>query len=177
MSRLEKVINAVKEIDATDSAWIFKDGKIRDDAICGDVLPWLEALREKEINVSDEFIGDFKRKSSQMYTYNHNCNISHDVCIWYKDLSPVAIVNVHLYGDARIVFDTDFAVKMDGDAYTCLLEMESTTQSKSIGDRYVADINIFSETYDVFDMENIEYVGSYYETDAKNLLAEIKEGR
>lgn len=177
MSRLEKVINAVKEIDATDSAWIFKDGKIRDDAICGDVLPWLEALKEKEINVSDEFIEDFCRKANGVYTYENHCKISHDVCIWHIDLNPIAVINVHLYGDARFYFNNHFAVKMDGDAYTCLLEMESTTQSKNIGDRYVADINIFSEAYDVFDMENIEYVGSYYETDAKNLLAEIKEGR
>lgn len=179
MSRLEKVIETVKEIDKSGRSWIFnKDGSIRADIICGDVLPWLEELKEMEIGVTDKYIDNFKwsMSTNNWYSYNDNCCISHDVSIWYKRDWPIAIINVHLYGDARCVFDTDFAVKVDGnDAFQYLLEMESTTQSKPINDRFVADINIFSECYDVYDSEKGETIGEFCEIDVYDILFEIEE--
>ena len=148
MSRLDRVIEAVKKTRTSGKQWIYDDnGNIRDDVICGDCIPFLEELKEYEIGATDKFIKDFKKNTETrcMYTYNHNTNVDKDIAIWYRENCPVAIVNVHLYGDARIVFDTDFVVKMDGEnAFERILYLESVMQCIDINDQYTADVNLFS---------------------------------
>ena len=179
MSRLDRVIEAVKETRTSGRQWIYDDnGNIRDDVICGDCIPFLEELKEYEIGATDKFIEDFKKNTEThgMYTYNYNTNIDNDIRIWYRENCPVAIVNVHLYGDARIVFDTDFVVKMESEnAFEEILYLESATQCIDINDQYTADVNLFSETYDVWDYVNEQDVGTYYAIEKADLLADIKK--
>ena len=44
---------------------------------------------------------------------------------------------------------------------------------KDVNDHMVADLNIFSETYNVYDYEKQEDVGEFYELELKDLLEEI----
>ena len=176
MSRLTNVIEEVKASRIGENrAWIYdENGKISDDVICGDVIPFLEELSDYEINVTDEFISDFKLYASNYYTYNHGDNIDKDISIWYKDNSPIAVICVHLCGDARWGFSDDFVVKMDDDsALYQLLQLDSVYQTVSINDRYSADINIFSEEYDVYDYEENETVGTYWYIEKNELFEEM----
>ena len=82
MSRLTNVIEQVKE---NRQAWIYdEDGNIRDGIICGDVMEWLDELRDYEINVSDKFIEDFKRSlgTDNIYTYNINSCVTYIVFVF-----------------------------------------------------------------------------------------------
>ena len=56
-----------------------------------------------------------------------------------------------------------------------LLNLESVTQSKPINDHLVADIDIFEETYAVYDTEKQEEVGYYYESEVEDLLKLLEE--
>ena len=177
MTRLEKVIEWVKEVrTAKNHAWIYDDeGNIIDNAIVGDILPLLDELKEYEINADNAWIDNFKRKAKEhFYTYNFNANVSNDFAVWYteKDDVCIMVMNVHLYGDARNVFDTDFVLK-----FNSALEffyLESLTQPIYIDDKYVADVSLLSETYNVFDIESDTEVGNFYEVEKDILLEELK---
>ena len=85
----------------------------------------------------------------------------------------------HLFGDARQGFGSWFVVKMD-DYYddnpiTQFLQLESAEQHIDINDRYTADINIFEETYSVYDWEKGEDVGTYFGIEKSEVLAEIEK--
>ena len=57
MTRLDAVIKDIKDVNLMGNAWIYDDdGNIKDNVICGNVLPWLEELKDYEIDVDDEFI-------------------------------------------------------------------------------------------------------------------------
>ena len=56
---------------------------------------------------------------------------------------------------------------------TQLLQLENVYQIVDINDKYSADINIFSEEYNVYNYEENKDVGYFYETDKKDLLKEI----
>ena len=86
MTRLENVINQVKvSRTGKNHAWIFDDGKISDNVVCGEVLDLLEELKEYEINVSDAWIENFLHNPRVKgdNTYNFNANISNDINIDY----------------------------------------------------------------------------------------------
>lgn len=176
MSRLEKVIEQVKQTRRIHPSWINENGSIKDGVIVGDVVPFLEELREYEIGVTDDFIRRFKcdRNTLNLYTYNWNANVDKDIAIWYREDCPVCIVNIHLMGDARIMWNTDFAVKMPGyDAVSTIMNLESAMQSIYISDRYVADVDLFSETYTVYDYETDTDMGGFTEIEVEDLLKEI----
>lgn len=181
MSRLTNVIEEVKASRIGENrAWIYdENGNISNDVICGDVIPYLEELKDKdyEIDTTDEFISEFKKDADNYYSYNYGNCIDKDISIWYKKGSPIAIICVHLFGDARWGFSDEFAVLMD-DYYddcvlTQLLQMESVYQTVYINDKYLADINIFSEEYSVYDYKEKNHIGWFYEIEKKNLLEEI----
>lgn len=175
MTRLEQVIEDVKERrKGKGAAWIFDDnGNIREDVIVGDILPLLKELKEYEINVTDGWIDRFKRNHPNFYTYNWNANVSNDFAGWYTTESPcIMVLNVHLGGDARVVWDTDFVIKVDSlEAFWSLEEM---TQPKDVNDRYVADIDLISESYYVYDTETGETIGPFCEMERDDLLREIE---
>lgn len=178
MSRLNRVMELVKEYrKGNNRAWIYtEDGEIRKDVICGDVMPFLEELKEYEVGVTDKYIEDFKwnPKTHNYYTYNYNCNVDKDIVMWWRDDCPIVIIQIHLAGDARIVWNTDFAVKVD--CVDNLWNLESAHQTREINDRYGADIDLFSEVYSVYDYENGEDVGFYYDIEVEDVLSEIAKG-
>ena len=163
MSRLTNVIEAVKASRLGENrAWIYdENGNISDEVICGDVIPFLEELKEYEIEKSDEFIEDFIKDADNFYTYNYGCAIDKDISAWYKNDNPIMIVCVHLFGDARWGFSDYFVIEMndyyDGTPLTQFLQLESVYQTVDIDDRYYADINIFQEEYDI----SMEWVGGF----------------
>lgn len=179
MSRLTDVIEEVKSSRIGENrAWIYdENGNISNDVICGDIIPYLEELKDYEIDVTDEFISEFKKDADNYYTYN-NCGCTDkDIAIWYKEGNPIAIICVHLYGDARGGFSDDFVVKMDDYYDNCvltqLLQLDSVYQIIDINNRYGADVNLFSEEYDVYDYEENETIGTYWYLEKNELLKEI----
>lgn len=179
MSRLTNVIKQVKDSRIGDNvAWIYdENGNISNDVICGDIIPYLEELSEYEINVNDEFISEFKKDADNYYSYNYGANVDKDISIWYKEGNPIAVICIHLYGDARWGFSDEFVVKMDDYYDNCvltqLLQLDSVYQTVSINDRYSADVNIFSEEYDVYDYKENETIGTYWYIEKKELFEEI----
>ena len=179
MSRLTNVIKEVKASRLGENrAWIYdENGNISNDVICGDIIPYLEELLDYEINVNDEFISEFKKDAENYYSYNYGNNIDSDISIWYKKGNPIAIICVHLYGDARWGFSNDFVVKMDNYYDDCvltqLMQLDSVYQIISINDRYYADINLFYEEYEVYDCDKNESIGTYWEIEKKDLFEEI----
>ncbi len=183
MSRLTNVIEAVKASRIGENkAWIYDDnGNISNDVICGDIIPYLEELKDYEIDATDEFISEFKKDANNYYSYNYGNCIDKDISIWYKKGNPVAIICVHLFGDARYGFSDDFVVEMndyyDDCVLTQLFQMESVYQTVDINDRYFADINIFSESYEIYDSEKNESVCTDYTIEKKDVLEAIEENR
>ena len=183
MSRLTNVIEAVKANRLGENrAWIYdENGNISNDVICGDVIPFLEELKEYEIEKSDEFIEDFIKGANNFYTYNYGCAIDKDISAWYKNDNPIMIVCVHLFGDARWGFSDYFVIEMDdyydGTPLTQFLQLESVYQTVDINDRYYADINIFSESYEIYDAQENENVCTDYTIEKQEVLKAIKENR
>lgn len=176
MSRLDNVIEqvkAVRRIDKNHRAWIFDDnGNIKDNVICGDVLPLLEELKEYEINVSDEWIEKFREESDGDNTYNWGANICNDLNMNYKKNCGIILFMVHLCGDIRGGYSDYFVIKFD--RFDDLFYLESMTQYKEINDRYVADINLFREGYDVYDKETQDSVGEFFTLEVEDLLKELE---
>lgn len=179
MTRLEKVIEQVKDARKdVNRPWIFNnDGKIADNVMCCEVLDVLEELKKYEISVSDEWIENFRNnpKVKGDNTYNWSGNISNDLNMDYmvnENDEEIMLIMVHLYGDIRGGYSDYFAVKFDSvyDFY----ELESATQMKEVNDHMVADVTIFSDSYNVYDYEKQEDVGSFYDIELEDLLEEIK---
>lgn len=178
MSRIDNVIADIKNIDKNGNAWIFDaDGNIRDDVICGDVIPFLEELKGYEVECSDGAIdGILENATSHWNTYNFNANISHDIDVaeyYYLDECVYVAIMVHRHGDVRGNYTDRFVVKFDDICY--FYELESRTQYKDINDRYTCDIDIFSDCYNVWDNDNQTDVGEFYEIEVADLLEAINE--
>lgn len=178
MTRLENVIEQVKDSRKGENRpWIFnEDGKIANNVMCCEVLDVLEELKKYEIDVSDEWIENFKRnpKVKGDNSYNWNGNISNDLNMDYlenDDGEEIMLIMVHLYGDIRGGYSDYFAVKFDS-VYE-FYELESATQMKDVNDHMVADLTIFSECYNVYDYEKQEDVGEFFDLELEDLLEEI----
>lgn len=179
-TRLENVIEQVKDSRKGEHrAWIFDDnGNIRDNVMCCEVLNILEELKGYEINVSDEWIEEFKNNplTKGMNTYNWNANISNDLNIDYmefnKDEEVIMLIMVHLYGDIRGGYSDYFVVQFD--SMQELYELESITQMKDVNDHMVADLNALTEIYNVYDYEKQDDVGEFYCLELEDLLKEIE---
>ena len=180
-TRLENVIEEVKNARiGSYRPWIFNDdGKIKDNIITGEILELLEEMKDYEVNVSDEYIANFlkidwhKRRSGN--TYNICANISNDIDYTALETEDCCIflVKVHLYGDIRCGYSDYFVLKMED--FESFFELDKWLQYKMINDRYSADINLMSDLYSVYDYENHEEVGVFYELEVKDLLNQINE--
>ena len=184
MSRIDNVIADIKNVDKNGCAWIFDaDGKIKDDVICGDVIPFLEELKEYEVKFDTdeyeertiEFI--VEHATNRWNTYNWNANISHNIDVAEFDFNGCYIymaIMVHRYGDSRANYTDRFVVKFED--VEEILYLESRMQYKDILDgKYTCDIDIFSEGYNVWDNDNQKDVGEFYEIEVTDLLNEIGE--
>ena len=181
MSRLETVIEQVKNARIGKSKpWIFNDkGKIKDNIIVGEVLDLLEEMKQYEINISDKALINMSqidwRKMRHGNTYNCSANISNDID--YKTIEKedyyLFLVKIHLYGDIRINYSDYFVLKMDN--FESFFELDSWIQSKTINDRYSADIDLMSEIYSIYDYEKQKNIGEFYDIEIDDILKQINE--
>ena len=176
MTRLDAVIEDIKEVNKACGAWIYDaDGNIKDDVICGNVLELLYELRDYEVESTEESIDWIVENANRRWnTYNWNANIDHhiDVAELEFDGYTYMAIMVHRYGDVRANYTDRFLVKFD-DCYEWS-ELESIMQYKTICDgRYFVDIDIMTETYNVWDNEEEVSLGEFYEIEVENLLKEI----
>ena len=183
MSRIDNVIADIKSVDRNGHAWIFDaDGNIRDDVICGDVIPFLEELKEYEVEFDDD---EHEKRAIDLIlthatnrwnTYNWNANISHNIDVAELEICGYTYmaIMVHRYGDVRANYTDRFVVRFD-DEYEWF-ELESRMHYKTICDgRYCIDIDIMSECYNVYDWDEFDNIGEFYEIEVKDLLEAINE--
>lgn len=193
MSNIDNIIADIENVNQTYDFWIRdENGNIKDDVVCGEVTPFLEELKDYEIDMSQSEIKDMmnfwdsnfdKPKYERNNTYNYNANIDHDIDyrivesghdgVWFAFM-------VHRYGDVRGNY-TDWAVCKFDNLYE-LWELESIRQSKNFNDgdkieRYTADINIFDECYNVYDNDEGEDVGYFYDIEVPEVLEAIAKMR
>lgn len=183
MSRLDEVIKQTKKAQTGEHRpWIFdENGNISDNAIVADSLEFIKNLKPYEINVTDEWIEKFRKGAECYYTYNYGSSASHDIVIWYKGKLPIALICLHLAGDqCRGYFSDFFAVKMEDRFYddmVCTLSTwaDEKCESVAINDHLAADVSLFRDTYNVYDYEKQEDIGTYYELDKEVFLEELAE--
>ena len=178
MTRLDAIIGDIKEVNKTCGAWIYEpNGTIKDDVICGSVLPLLYELKDYEVESTEESIDWIVENADRHWnTYNWNANIDHDIDVAEVELDghTYMAIMVHRYGDVRANYTDRFVVRFD-DCYEWS-ELESIMQYKAICDgRYCVDINIMSETYTVWDSKEEVSVGEFYEIEVEDLLNELNK--
>ena len=178
MTKLDAVIEDIKEVNKTCGAWIYDaDGNIKDDVICGSILPLLYKLKDYEIESTEESIDWIVENADKRWnTYNWNANIDHDIDVAEVELDGYTYmaIMVHRYGDVRANYTDRFLVKFDNEYEW--FELNSRVQYKTICDgRYCADIDIMAECYNVWDNEKEVNVGEFYEMEAEDLLKEINK--
>ena len=178
MTRLNAIIEDIEAVNKACGVWIYDaDGNIKDDAICGSVLPLLYELKDYEVESTEESIDWIVENADRRWnTYNWNANIDHhiDVAEVEVDGHTYMAIMVHRYGDVRANYTDRFLVRFD-DCYEWS-ELESIMQYKAICDgRYCVDINIMSDTYSVWDNEEEVSIGEFYEIEVEDLLKEINK--
>ena len=183
MTRLEKAILQVKEARLHENRpWIYNEsGEIKEEAICGEALCLLEEMKDYEVSVDDDFVGELLSDINGVgdNTYNYNAKISNDLdytVVKDKENGGYYFVcMVHLHGDIRAGYTDYFVCHFDYEGEW--MELESVNQIKQI-DKYILEINLFSEEYEVYDTEADEAdepIGYFYECDKEGLLERIKE--
>lgn len=178
MTRLDAVIKDIKEVNKACGAWIYDaDGNVKDDVICGSVLPLLYELRDYEVESTEKSIDWIVENADRRWnTYNWNANIDHHIDVAELELDGYTYmaIMVHRWGDVRANYTDRFLVRFD-DCYEWS-ELESITQYKTICDgRYFIDIDIMTECYNVWDNEKEVSVGEFYEFEVEDLLNEINK--
>ena len=176
MTRLDAVIKDIEAVNKTCGVWMYDaDGNIKDDVICGNVLPLLYELRDYEIESTEESIDCIVKNADKRWnTYNWNANIDHDIDVAEKHLNgdTFMAIMVHRYGDIRANYTDKFLVRFDN-KYDWF-EFNSRVQCKTICDgRYCVDIDLMTETYYVWDNEECVNVGEFCELEVEDLLNEI----
>ena len=180
MRKIDSIIEDIKSVNRMQNhAWIYDDdGNIRDDVICGNVIDLLEELKPYEVytyDVDERIDYILENSDNRWNTYNWNANIDHHIDVAEMEINGYSYMTimVHRYGDVRGNYTERFLVSFDSEDE--IFYLESRTQYKDIADgRYTCDIDIFSEVYRVWDNENQNEVGEFYEIEVKDLLAEIE---
>ena len=178
MTRLDAVIKDIEAVNKTCSVWMYDaDGNIKDDVICGNVLPLLYELKDYEIKTTEESIDWFVKNADKRWnTYNWNANIDHDIDVaeMYLNGYTYMAIMVHRYGDIRANYTDRFVVRFDN-KYDWF-EFNSRMQYKTICDgRYYVDIDIMTECYNVWDNEKEVSLGEFSELEVEDLLNEINK--
>ena len=178
MTKLDAVIEDIKEVNRACGAWIYDaDGNIKDDVICGSILPLLYELRDYEVESTEKSIDWIVENADRRWnTYNWNANIDHHIDVAEMELDGYTYmaIMVHRYGDVRANYTDRFLVKFY-DSYEWS-ELESIMQYKTICDgRYFINIDIMSETYNVWDNEEEVDLGEFYEIEVEDLLNELNK--
>lgn len=175
--------------------WIFKDGKIADNAIVIDTRELLKEFKKYELdfdkaqelcNVLVDEYGDEMETLFGEFTFNNIsitsdnsynwCGaLSHDINIdefEYNDTHYCAIM-IHLEGDVRGNYSYYFILECSFDD----LLLVEFYPSVEINNRLVANLKWYSEGYTVYDIESNEDFGEYYDMDKESLIRTLtKEG-
>lgn len=169
-SSIDDVINEVKA--AGEGGWIWENGKIRDDVFVCDIFEVLEAMKSIETHIDKETFDEIlENEDGGDNTYNWGANISNDLDFrWKKGVG--CIVKVHLGGDVRGNYSNWFSVESEE---AMLYLDDGVYQYKSINDRYTADMNAFSEGFDVYDNEEGDDIGTCYAMELEDVLKWIEE--
>ena len=167
MTRLDAVIKDIEAVNKACGAWIYDaDGNIKDDVICGSVLPLLYELRDYELELPKGAINWIVENADRRWnTYNWNANIDHNIDVAEMELDGYTYmaIMVHRWGDVRANYTDRFLVRFDNEYEWS--ELNSRMQYKTIcDDRYYVDIDIMAECYNVWDNEKEVTVGEFYET-------------
>ena len=178
MTKLDAVIEDIKEVNRTCGAWIYDaDGNIKDNVICGNVLPLLYELKDYEVEPTEKSIDWIVENANRRWnTYNWNANIDHHIDVAEMELDGYTYmaIMVHRYGDVRANYTDRFLVRFYNSYEWC--ELESIMQYKTICDgRYFINIDIMSETYNVWDNEEEVDLGEFYEIEVEDLLNELNK--
>lgn len=176
MTRLDAVIKDIEAVNKMGNVWIYDaDGNIKDDVICGNVLELLYELKDYELDLPKGAINWIVENADRRWnTYNWNSNIDHDIDVAELEVDGYTYmaIMVHRYGDVRGNYTDRFLVRFYNSHEW--YDLESIMQYKTICDgRYCIDINIMSETYNVWDNEEGVNVGEFYEIEVEDLLNEI----
>lgn len=178
MTRLDAVIKDIEAVNKIGYAWIYDaDGNIKDNVICGNVLPLLYELRDYEIELPKGAINWVVENADRRWNaYNWNANIDHDIDVAEMHLNGYTYmaIMVHRYGDVRANYTDRFLVRFDNEYEW--FEFNSRVQCKEIANgRYCVDIDIMTECYNVWDNEKEVSVGEFYEIEVEDLLKEINK--
>ena len=180
MRKIDSIIEDIKNVNKMQNhAWVYDDdGNIRDDVICGNVIDLLEELKPYEVytyDVDERIDYILENSDNRWNTYNCNANIDHNIDVAEMEINGYSYmaIMVHRYGDARANYTDRFLVSFEDEED--ILYLESRMQYKDIANgKYTCDIDIFSEVYRVWDNENQNEVGEFYEIEVEDLLAEIE---
>lgn len=180
MGKINMIIKDLKSLHkGPNRPWIYdENGKMKDNIICGDIIPLLEELKEYEVGWPNSRIERFVDENEGNNTYNWSANINHDICYHWKEGSPFIVMMIHRSGDIRGNYTDYFVVESDAffdHPLGWLYELDSSFQHKDFGGHYVADIDLFREGYSVYDLEKEETIGDYYEPEVEDLLKEIQD--
>ena len=178
MTRLDAVIEDIKEVNKACGVWIYDaNGEIKDNVICGSVLELLYELKDYEVEATEKFIDWIVENADKRWnTYNWNANIDHDIDVAELELDGYTYmaIMVHRYGDVRANYTDRFLVRFDNEYEW--FELESRVQYKTICDgRYFINIDIMTETYTVWDNEEEVSLGEFYEIEVEDLLKELNK--
>ena len=169
LTSIDEVIKTVRQYGT--SSWIWENGEISKDALVCNIFPILEDAKQFEIELSEDEFRDIEEDyDTADNTYNYGCNISNELD-WKEKKGVGCIVMVHLGGDVRGNYTDYFAVESMDDIFG----LDSTFQPKEITDRYIADLNAFSEYYEVYDTVTQDNIGTCYEIDREDAIKWIKE--
>lgn len=163
LTSIDDVIADVRENGA--KGWIWENGEIRADVFTCNIFPILEELKSSEIQLDKESFDDIYENGEAGNTYNWTANISNDIDFRYKE-GVGCIMKVHLSGDIRGNYTNWFAI----DSMESLYYADSILQPKSVNERYTADLDALSETYDIYDDETGASYSGCWAFDLKEVL-------
>lgn len=185
----------IKQLGNHLGGWIFKDGKLSDEAIAIDTRELLKAFKEHDLELDfdkakelcNALVNEYGNKMESLFgeftfdniaidannSYNWGSVLSHDIQFYefeYNDTRYIAM-DVHLGGDIRGNYSYYFILECSLDD---LFQVEFYP-SVEINDTLVADLRWYSDRYSVYNTETGEDVGEYYESDKADLIERLKE--
>lgn len=181
--------NVKKEIQITRkgefAAWIYKDGKLADNILLVDTLEVIEAFAKNVINLDNmpaeeqEKLIDFICDNAEVNGNTYNCNgkITNDMNYNIVKIGNYyyAVIMFLLGGDIRGRY-TDYLLLKFEDVDDFFSINGKYGFDKVINNEYYADIDIFSNTYEVRSRVEGIYIGEFYEVETGELLKQIKRG-
>lgn len=181
--------NVKKEIQITRkgefAAGIYKDGKLADNILLVDTLEVIEAFAKNVINLDNmpaeeqEKLIDFICDNAEVNGNTYNCNgkITNDMNYNIVKIGNYyyAVIMFHLGGGIRGRY-TDYLLLKFEDVDDFFSINGKYGFDKVINNEYYADIDIFSNTYEVRSRVEGIYIGEFYEVETGELLKQIKRG-